>query len=156
TKVQSFKKSLEKLKDAFSGEKRGVGRVLGQVETAISLTMELLAAELGASTTQYIPSQSALLPLFDAIYERGYKSVSEIAPAEKRKLLSFFLISSFNGSYSTSANHKLEEDLQTIRDAGKFPFEKLMLALKQRTPHRNRIEKDEIMRAYENVLRGRT
>jgi hypothetical protein len=156
TKVQSFRKSLEKLKTRFAGQKREVGHILDRAELAILVTTKLLEEEFGASTTQYIPSQNALLPLFDAVLQYGYRATTEIPSKEKRNLLKWFLVASFNGSYSTSANHKLEEDLTTIRAAKTFPVENLLAALNIRAPHRNRIEKNDVLDAYTNVLRGRT
>jgi hypothetical protein len=157
TKVDSFKRSVQVLREQFSQNKKEIGRILQRAQLSVETVMALLADELGAATTQYIPSQSALLPLFDAVFQRGCDGLAEVPPVEKRKMLRWFILASFNGIYSTSANHKLETDLQIIRGSSKkFPLDELLTAMKSRSPHRNTLEKDDIVDAYTNVLRGRS
>jgi uncharacterized protein YutE (UPF0331/DUF86 family) len=157
TKVASFKKSVQLLRDQFANQKREVGRILRQAHLAVQTVMTLLADDFGASTTQYIPSQSALLPLFDSAFQRGYERVSDIPAAERRKMLHWFVVASFNAIYSTSTNHKLETDLEIVRSSStKFPLDDLLSAMRGRSPHRNVLEKSDIVEAYTNVLRGRS
>ena len=158
TKEASFKKSIRDLKARYNKEKHRIAEILDNSSTATNVIIELLNKEFGLSTTQYIPSQNVLLPLFDFAFERGFKSAKEIPKSERNKMLYWFLVASFNGIYSSSPNHKIEEDLKIIRESSKrFPFDKLSSAMKQRPPHRNSIDKADIMQeTYYNVLRGRT
>lgn len=157
TKVDSFKKSVHVLREKFAQQKKEIGRILNRAKSSAEIVMQMLVDEFGAATTQYIPSQNALLPLFDSVFQRDYEDVADLPPAEKRKMLRWFILASFNGIYSTSANHKLEADLQTIRgNSSKFPLDELLSAMKNRSPHRNTLEKDDIVGAYTNVLRGRS
>jgi hypothetical protein len=156
TKVASFRRSIQELKEGYSKERHKIGEVLAQAQKSIRVVVDLLDKELGLSTTQYVPSQSVLLPLFEYVYEKGYESVNKIGGKERNRLLKWFLIASFNGIYSSSPNHKIESDLEIIRSNGKnFPLEKLLSAMKDRTPHRTTIEKADVIGAYTNVLRGR-
>jgi Protein of unknown function DUF262/Protein of unknown function (DUF1524) len=156
TKIESFRKSIQKLRERFAHEKRAVGRILERARTSIKLVMEILDGDFGASTTQYIPSQSALVPLFVSVFHKDHTEVDQIPASEKRKMLRWFLIASFNGIYSTSTNRKLDEDLGIIRaHPNKFPIDDLLTAMKNRKPHRNLIERSDITDAYMNVLRGR-
>ncbi len=158
TKVASFKKAIHDLKDRYSKQQHKIGELLNSSHTAIKVIVDLLAAEFGLSTTQYIPSQNMLLPLFDFAYEQGYKNINQITPTMKKRMLKWFLIASFNGIYSSSPNNKIEEDLAIVRANRKnFPLDDLLSAMKQRPPHLNTIAKtDVIQNAYYNVLRGRT
>jgi hypothetical protein len=158
TKVASFKKSIQDLKERYSKEKHRISEILESSHTAANVIIELLEKEFGLSTTQYIPSQNVLLPLFDFAFERGFKSVKDIPRADKNKMLYWFLVASFNGIYSSSPNRKIEEDLEIIRKGSKrFPLDKLLSAMKQRPPRGSSIEKADIVKdSYYNVLRGRT
>lgn len=158
TKVASFKKAIHDLKERYSTEKSRIGQILDGSQNAVNLVIAVLDSEFGLSTTQYVPSQNILLPLFDFAYERGFKSIKDIPQADKNKMLYWFLVASFNGIYSSSPNNKIEEDLQIIREGSKrFPLDKLLAAMKQRPPHRDSIDKADIVQnAYYNVLRGRT
>lgn len=158
TKVASFKKAIHVLKERYSKEKNRIGDILDASYTAINVVIEVLDHEFGLSTTQYIPSQNVLLPLFDFTFEKGFNSSKDIPQSDKNKILVWFLVASFNGIYSSSPNNKVEEDLEIIREGSKhFPLDKLLTAMEQRPPHRSRIERADIVKnAYYNVLRGRT
>jgi len=69
----------------------------------------------------------------------------------------WLLVGSFNGVYSSSANWKIDEDLDIVR-AGKaaFPLDSLLEAMKNRPPRANGIDKSSIVSERYNVLRGRT
>jgi len=158
TKVVSFKKAIGDLKERYSAKKNRIGDILIASHTAINIVIEIMDREFGLSTTQYIPSQNILLPLFDFVYERRFTSFESIPKSDKNKMLYWFLIASFNAIYSSSTNSKIEEDLKTIRESSKrFPLDKLLSAMKQRPPHRNKVDKADIVQnAYYNVLRGRS
>lgn len=156
TKVAAFKKSIRALREKYSEEKAKIGKSLDRCGRSIQIVMQLLHDEFGISTTQYVPSQNALLPLFDAVYERGYQDVRETPPKERTKMLRWFLIASFNGIYSSSPNYKLDEDLDLVRKNSKgFPLRELLASMQGRSPHRSIIENSDITKAYNNVLRGR-
>jgi hypothetical protein len=157
TKVTSFKKSIQELKDRYSKDRQAIGKTLDCSYRAIKVIIALLDADLGLSTTQNIPSQNVLLPLFDAAYEKGYERADDIPLKERHRLLKWFIIASFNGIYSSSPNYKIEEDLKIVRANPKgFPLDELLSAMQNRAPHRNRVEKSDILDTYANVLRGRT
>lgn len=156
TKVASFKKSIKNLREKYSDQKAKIGAILDRCRTSILLVMELLDQEFGISTTQFLPSQNALLPLFDAIFEKNLDDAEKVKPKERKSMLRWLLIASFNGIYSSSPNYKLDEDLEIIRKNSKgFPLRDLLAAMQDRAPHRNTIEKSDVVNAYNNVLRGR-
>ena len=68
----------------------------------------------------------------------------------------WFLVGSFNGIYSSSANWKIEEDLGIIRKTKDgFPLDDLLKAMKDRPPRANSIDRKSIIDERFNVLRGR-
>ncbi len=72
-------------------------------------------------------------------------------------MLYWFLVGSFNGIYSSSANWKIEDDLALIRSGkGYFPLDAMLNAMKGRPPRANNINKRDITDERFNVLRGRT
>jgi hypothetical protein len=103
-----------------------------------------------------LPSQNTLLPLFDFAFTHGYESPKDIRPKDRRKMLYWFLVGSFNGIYSSSANWKIEDDLEIIRSGEAFPLDALLKAMKDRPPRSNIINKDDVTEERFNVLRGRT
>jgi len=157
TKVASFKKAIQELKDRYLQEKHKVGAILERSHKSVRIVTKLLDSEFGLSSTQYIPSQNALLPLFDAVYEKDYETAEKISKPERKKMLRWFLLASFNGIYSSSPNYKIEDDLKAVRNSPKnFPLDELISLMGGRSPRRNKIEKSDIIKEYTNVLRGRT
>lgn len=72
-------------------------------------------------------------------------------------MLYWFLVGSFNGIYSSSANWKIEQDLALIREGkGSFPLDDLLKAMKDRPPRANAVNKADLTDERFNVLRGRT
>jgi len=157
TKIDSFKKSIQTLRERFKNEKKEAANILDRASTSIEVVMEVLHAELGAETTQYVPSQNVLVPIFAFLFKQGYSSADQIPRGDKNRMLKWFLAASFNSIYSSSTNRKLEEDLTIVRTASKqFPLDDLLAAMRNRAPHQNAIGRGDIVEAYSNVLRGRT
>jgi len=155
TKVPLFKKAIEKLKEEYSKERHKIGKIIDSAYRSIKIVINMLDIELGISTTQYIPSQNVLLPLFDYIYNKSYKNIDEVPKSEKNKMFKWLLIASFNGIYSSSPNNKIESDLEIVRkDIDSFPLDKLLNIMKERTGF-NAIQKKDVIKNI-NVLRGRT
>lgn len=154
TKVKSFKSAIKELKEKYHGKQKEVLSIIERADKAIRTVIELIDKELGISSTQFIPSQIALLPLFEYAYNNKVENVSGISKSIKNGMISWFLIASFNAMYSSSANRKLEEDLSVIKQSKKFPKKELFSAMKDRI-RTTTIEKKDIF-YYSNVLRGRT
>ena len=157
TKVTSFRKAMTNLRERYAGNAKGIGLVLSRVETAISVVLDLLEKDLGIASSQFLPSQNALLPLFDFACTREFDSVSDVPKKDRRRMQYWFLVGSFNGVYSSSPNGKIQDDLETIRASKvEFPLEKLLKAMKDRPPRVNAIDKTDVTDERFNVLRGRT
>jgi hypothetical protein len=157
TKVQTFKHSIQALRERYAGDKKAIGKILDNAEASVKSILTLLDAEFGITSTDFIPSQNTLLPLFDFAYERQFTSQNDISKKERKAMLQWFLVASYNGAYSSSPNYKIDEDLSLIRAArGSFPLEELLKAMKNRTPYTNGIDRARVVHNRDNVLRGRT
>jgi hypothetical protein len=156
TKITSFRRAILNLKEKFAGRTKDIGEILSQVEKAVEVVLEVLGSDLGMASSQFLPSQNTLLPLFDFAFTHGYESPKDIRPKDRRKMLYWFLVGSFNGIYSSSANWKIEDDLEIIRSGEAFPLDALLKAMKDRPPRSNIINKDDVTEERFNVLRGRT
>lgn len=157
TKVQSFRKAIHTLKEKYSKELKEITETLNNSETSVRTVLELLDSEFGISSTQFVPSQNVLIPLFDFTFQQGYCGTKDIPKSVKNKMLYWFLVASFNGAYSSAPNYKIDDDLRIIREGGKdFPIKELIKLMKNHPPYRNDIEKSSVVNVYSNVLRGRT
>jgi hypothetical protein len=157
TKVQSFKRSIQTLKEQYANDPKTTSRILGKAEAAMKSVIGLLNIDFGIESTQFVPSQNTLLTLFDYSFERGFSSEADIPKKDRRAMLRWFLVASYNGAYSSSPNYKIDEDLEIIRGSrSSFPHNELLKALKVRPPRSNEIERSSIVDARHNVLRGRT
>ena len=135
SKITSFRRAMKNLKEDYAGDTIKIGEILSGAETAVSVILGLLNQEFGVATSQFLPSQTTLLPLFDFAITRGFASFKEIPAKDRRRMLYWFLVGSFNGIYSSSTNWKIEEDLEIIRSSkGAFPLKKLLKAMKDRPP----------------------
>lgn len=155
TKITSFRRAILNLRENFAGRTEDIGAILSQVESAVEVVLEVLESDLGMASSQFLPSQNTLLPLFDFAFTHGYESPKDIRPKDRRKMLYWFLVGSFNGIYSSSANWKIEEDLAIIRSGDAFPLDAMLKAMKDRPPRSNIINKSDVEERF-NVLRGRT
>lgn len=154
TKVPSFKRAIEDLKEAYKGKDKEVNKVINRVGKSIGVILGLLDEEFGISSTQFLPSQNALLPLFEYCYNSGFEKSGDISKTLKNKMLNWFLVASFNGIYSSSPNKKIEEDLGIVKKNRKFPTDELFKVMKDRI-RTDTIESKYILNYYQDVLRGR-
>ena len=157
TKITSFRRAILNLRERYAGDPEKISRILSRAETATDVVLKVLESDFGMASSQFMPSQNTLLPLFDFAFTRKFASTKEIPGKDRRKMLYWFLVGSFNGIYSSSANWKIEEDLALIR-SGKsaFPLDALLKAMKDRPPRANIVNKSDVTDERFNVLRGRT
>jgi hypothetical protein len=153
TKVKSFKPAIRELKEKYKGKHKQVLEIIDRTNESIAVILELLDKELGISSTQFVPSQIALLPLFEYAYNGEHKKISDFSQATRNKMMKWFLVTSFDAMYSTSANKRLEDDLGIIGSNKKFPDQELFKAMKERI-RTNTIEREDVFYNF-NVLRGR-
>jgi len=155
TNIRRFPMAIERLKEDFSGKESKMNKIVLKCDKAIGIVLELITKEIGIETTKYFPSQNALLPLFQYIYNNDYATVNEITQRERNKIIKWFLIASFNGIYSNSPNPKIKRDIDIMNKYKRFPIKELLSAMKeQRGIETDTIEKRDIINAYEDAYRG--
>ena len=145
TKVPSFRKAMKSLREKYADKPKEVGKLLDQAETGIDVVLAMLGQDLGVGSSQFVPSQNTLLPLFDFAFTRSFATVKDISGRDRRRMQHWFLVGSYNGIYSSSANWKIENDLTIIRETkGSFPLGELLKAMKDRPPRSNSIDHSSI------------
>lgn len=153
TKVKSFKPAIKELKEKYKGEQKQILSIIANAKQAISVVLGVFEEELGVSSTKFVPSQINLLPLFEYVYNLRFNESSGITQGTKNKMMKWFLISSFNGLYSTSTNRRLQEDIEIVRGNKRFPAQKLFDNMRERI-RTTTIEKNDLF-YQQDVLRGR-
>lgn len=153
TKVKAFRPAIKELKEKYDKKQRQLLDIIERTRSSIDTILKLLAVEFGVSSSHLLPSQIALLPLFEYAYNREARNPDELSIYEKRRMLKWFLVTSFNGMYSSSANRKLQEDLGLIQSRNRFPLDPLLRMMRQRI-RTDTIEREYVF-AHSNVLRGR-
>jgi len=145
SKVESFKKAMHDIRNEYSREE--VVNIIEKCKQSIISTMDILHAELGITSTQILPSETALIPLFQYVYQK--EGNLKVEPS----LINWFVLASFNGVYSSRTDTRLEDDLRIVKNAkDDFPFHDLLKSM------RAKINKDEITKGDfnidTNILRG--
>jgi hypothetical protein len=148
SKVSSFKKALEDLRNKFS--KEDVLDVIEKCKIAINSTMDKLHTFLGITSTQILPSETALVPIFQYLYRCG----EENSKPEVESMINWFVLASFNGIYSSRTDSRLEDDLKIIKGAkGSFPFSDLLKSMKNKI-NKTEIDEGDFKNIDINILRG--
>jgi hypothetical protein len=157
TKITSFRRAMQSLKERYAKDAKQIAQTLSRAEIATYVVLEVLEKDFGIASSQFLPSQNTLLTLFNFVFTRGFTSAKQIPTISRRRMLYWFLVGSFNGIYSSSANWKIEEDLKRVgAEKGAFPLNDLLDAMKNRPPRANAIRRGDITDERLNVLRGRT
>jgi len=154
TKTDSFKRAAKEIKSNYSDSK--IGEVIENCKKCIETAMILLHQELGISTTQILPAETALVPVFQYIYTAGVPDPNEVDQHERARIMKWFILASFNGLYSSQTNTRLESDLNTVKDANpstSFPLQKLLDSMQDEIKTTEISEKD-FTNPGINILRG--
>lgn len=125
TKMDRFEKTIKKIEDECNEQK--IGEIITDTERAIDIVLETIKEKLGLSYDTFVPSEIALLPLFDYVYQQGFKKMESIPEKECNRMLKWFLITSFEGYYSSSVDRKIDETFEILESNGgkTFPFNEL-------------------------------
>lgn len=161
TKIDSFKKAIENLKKQYSINKRKFKETIKASYTAMDVVLDHIFRETGISTSNRLPSQNTLLPLFKWIYENDISKHSEISKRNSKLALRWLIIASFQGLYTSYTNRRIEQDLACI-ESGSFPSKILFRNMKKEI-NTTKIQKAEItlpkgdyVKSCIDVTRGNT
>jgi hypothetical protein len=154
TKTDSFKRAVKDIKSRYIDSK--IREVIENCKKCIETAMVLLHQELGISTTQILPAETALVPLFQYLYTAGVLAPNEVNQHERNRIMKWFILASFNGLYSSQTNTKLESDLKIVKGANpstSFPLQKLLDSMQDKIKT-TEISKKDFTNVDINILRG--
>lgn len=151
SKVTTFKSSARYVKEHFSKEQ--ILQSISKDGKSIETIMTLLTDSLGISDVDILPSQTSLVILFKHAYKRGYESLDQIPFDERKKILRWLIVTSFNGLYSSQTDKRLEDDLKIISTSDDFPLEKLLGSMKEKS-FRTEIQEQDFKNIDFNIMRG--
>jgi hypothetical protein len=109
TKIDSFKKAIESLKEGYSSKPSQLKEIISSSFNSMDLILNFISDETGIYHSNRIPSQNALLPLFKYVYVNKITNLNQISTRNKKLMLKWFIIASFNGYYTASPKKKLNK-----------------------------------------------
>ena len=152
TRVKSFKNALQEIKERFEDNLEELDLVINRCFKALEIVLDMLANELGFTSTKYLPSQNILIPIFDFVYRSNIKDSSALKETELKNIKYWLLTGSFHGLYSGSPTTKLVQDLKvTNASKGTFPYKRMMLNMKK-TINISKIRREDIQRGMETSV----
>jgi hypothetical protein len=149
SKVEQFKRNIDRITQYDSSK---IQKTFAKNSTALSLTREILQRELGITTSRLLPSQIPLIPIAKYFYLREINSLEKLEEDDIKNIIHWFILTSFNGYYSSQTDTKIDRDLEVIK--GKyFPLDPLLNNMEDRKA-KIKITRDDIRRGLNlNVLR---
>jgi hypothetical protein len=120
----------------------------------MDLILNFISNETGIYHSNRIPSQNAPLPLFKYVYVNNITNLNQISTKNKKLMLKWFIIASFNGYYTASPNKKIEQDFKSFKGES-FPYDSLVKNMLKEKIH-PRILKKDIVELVVDVTRGNT
>lgn len=149
SRVEQFKKNIERIAEYNSST---ATEIFDKCDKAMNLTVELLRRELGLGNSRLLPSQIPLIPIAKYLYTKGIDSLDGLEDNDVKSIVNWFVLTSFNGYYSSQTDTKLDKDLEIIESAY-FPWEKLLNNMRDKKA-RTTIRFDDIKKGMTlNVLR---
>jgi hypothetical protein len=152
SKIDSFKRAMKDIKDKY--QEQDVKRIIENSGKSITLVMNMLKKELGISTTQILPSEIALVPLFKYVYNRGINNIDEMTENESKRMIRWFILASFNGLYSSRTDTRLESDIKILNEnVNGFPINELLNSMNEKIKIKT-IKENDFKNININILRG--
>jgi len=149
SKVEQFKRNIEEVSKYDLNES---AKIFNKCNKAMNLAIELLGKELGLHNSRLLPSQTTLIPIAKYFYMKGINSLDELEKDDTNGIVNWFILTSFNGYYSSQTDTKLDRDLEIIGNSY-FPYAELIKNMQDRKA-RLKITLEDIKKGLElNVLR---
>lgn len=146
SKVSSFKKAMQDIRKRYSRE--DVLEIVERCRQSIISTMNILHIELGITSTQILPSETVLVPIFQYVYQQDGKLTVESS------LANWFILASFNGVYSSRTDTRLDDDLEIVKNVKNgFPFDNLLKSMRSKI-NKDKITEGDFKNIDTNILRG--
>ena len=150
SKVNQFKANIERIRKVPVSDRDDIFK---KCNKSMKLAVDLLKKELGISSSRLLPSQIPLILIATYLYHKNVQKVEELEDCDIKNIVNWFILTSFNGYYSSATDTKLDEDINTVRASPTFPFDQLIENIKKRKA-KTKISEAGIKRGlYVNVLR---
>ena len=150
SKVNQFRANIERIKRVSQPE---VDSIFKKCNASMKLTISLLKSELGIPNSRLLPSQIPLITIATYLYYKNTDSLEELEEKDIENILNWFILSSFNGYYSSATDTKLDEDIDVVKSSSIFPIDQLIENMTRRKA-KVKISEEDIKRGlYMNVLR---
>lgn len=143
SKVEQFKKNVEKIS---TYNEKTAEEILKKCEEAMNITLNLIEMNLGIDNSRLLPSQVPLIPIAVYFHNKGLSSLDDIDEKEAESILNWFILTSFNGYYSSQPDTKLDEDIEIVKQSTRFPWEGLLENMQRRRAR--------VKISFEDVKRG--
>ena len=149
SKVNQFKANIRKISSSTSD----IDDIFSGCHTSMDLAVNLLKEELGIPNSRLLPSQVPLVTVASYFYQRGIGQLEDLEGDSIKNIVNWFILTSFNGYYSSTTDTKLDEDISIVKSSSHFPYEELINNMKKRKA-RIRISENDAKRGLTiNVLR---
>ncbi len=150
SRVNQFRTNIEKVKNLPRSD---IITIFKTCNKSMGLTIELLKRELGLSNSRLLPSQIPLVTISTYFYYKGVNDLDELKGSDIRNIINWFVLTSFNGYYSSATDTKLDEDLNVVKNVDAFPTNELFNNMRKRKA-KIKISKEDFRRGLTiNVLR---
>jgi len=150
SKVNQFRANIEKIKKVPQSE---TDIIFKKCNTSMRLTIDLLKNELGILNSRLLPSQIPLITIATYLYHKNINSLEEFEEHDIKNIINWFILSSFNGYYSSATDTKLDEDINMVKSSSIFSIDQLIENMRKRKA-KVKISEGDIKRGLSmNVLR---
>jgi len=150
SKVNQFRANIEKIKKVPQSD---MDNIFKKCNTSMKLTIDLLKNELGISNSRLLPSQIPLITIATYLYHKNINSLEYLDEHDIKDIINWFILSSFNGYYSSATDTKLDEDINIVKSSSIFPIDQLIENMRKRKA-KVKISEGDIKRGLSmNVLR---
>jgi hypothetical protein len=143
SKVEQFKSNIEKISQY---PQNNIDTIFSKCHVALKLVLDLLEQELGITSSRLLPSQTSLIPLATYFYARNINSLEELDKQDIKNMTYWFILTSFNGYYSSHTDTKLDQDLEIIKTSNAFPYDRLLSNMSNK--------KSKVKITFEDIKRG--
>ncbi len=150
SKVNQFKANIEKIKKVPLAD---ADAIFKKCNKSMKVTIDLLNEELGISNSRLLPSQIPLITISAYMYHKNISNIEELEECDVKNIINWFILTSFNGYYSSATDTKLDEDLDAVKSSDIFPIDQLIENMRKRKA-KIKISEEDIKRGLKiNVLR---
>jgi len=150
SKVNQFKANIEKIKKVPLAD---ADVIFKKCNKSMKVTIDLLNEELGISNSRLLPSQIPLITISAYMYHKNISNIEELEECDVKNIINWFILTSFNGYYSSATDTKLDEDLDAVKSSDIFPIDQLIENMRKRKA-KIKISEEDIKRGLKiNVLR---